>query len=91
MNQFTALTFKEWYKKVKGSSITFDFENQKLSVFDIKGEVIANLDFAKKIDAEFDLADLFNEDFKQEKFEYYVFPGEPLFSETLWRIKTVKC
>jgi len=89
LESFSSILFRKWYKNNGGSSISIDFENRKLQVFDSKGKSIAILFFAGSIDTEFDLADLFKEDLKAGDYEYHVFPDLPYagISDTLWRIK----
>ncbi len=87
MESFNSSLFRDWYKMVGGSSVSIDFKNRELVIFNSMGESIASLDFAKNIDSKFNLADLFKEKFESGDFQYHVFPNDFFLCDTLWRVK----
>jgi len=87
MSGFESSLFRDWYKKVGGSSVSIDYEKRELHVYNSRGESIATLDFAKNIDSKFDLGDLFKEKYEAGDYKYHVFPNDAYFCDTLWRVQ----
>lgn len=89
MESLHSAIFRIWYKRIGGSSISLDFENREIKIFDRNGHPLAIMDFAKNIDTTFDLADLFKVDLEAGEYEYHVFPdiNNYIPPDTLYRVQ----
>lgn len=92
MESFHSAIFRIWYKRIGGSSISLDFVNREIKVFDENGDPLATMDFAKNIDSFFDLADLFKVELEEGEYEYHVFPDISYYipPDTLYRVQRGK-
>ena len=88
-NTKNSISFYDYFLKVRGETITIDFENRVVTIKGDKNIIVSTLILSKSIKTEFDLKNLTNQENQLGEYLYFVFEKGYNKQNWLWSSKIV--